>query len=163
MLLHTSFWCTLCKELLGCLALMFQYFVGLELCNLVTTVRSLQKSRWTILSVLRVEPWGTLIEGYTRYNVWTDFLFILLPILQKLPSHEHFRVFVCELLVFVGMIIKVEFLMLHRERRWQMNFCFCWSPTQLGSMIFSHEETTFTLLFFVSLCLKWQSLTKLEN
>ena len=83
------------KELLGCLALMFQYFVGLELCNLVPTVRSLQKSRWTILSVLRVEPWGTLIEGYTRYNVWTDFLFILLPILQKLPSHEHHHKSVC--------------------------------------------------------------------
>ena len=157
------------KELLGCLALMFQYFVGLELCNLVTTVRSLQKSRWTILSVLRVEPWGTLIEGYTRYNVWTDFLFILLPILQKLPSHEHHKS-VCVWTAglcgydYQGWIFDaLQRELLHRERRWQMNFCFCCSPTQLGSMIFSHEETTFTLLFFVSLCLKWQSLTKLEN
>ena len=72
-------------------------------------------------------------------------------------------VFVCELLVFVGMIIKVEFLMLHRERRWQMNFCFCWSPTQLGSMIFSHEETTFTLLFFVFKMTEFDQAGKLRD
>ena len=97
------------------------------------------------------ECFESLIEGYTRSNVWTDFLFILLPILQKLPSHEHFRVFVCELLVFVGMIIKVEFLMLHhRERRWQMNFCFCWVAHTISFNNFSHEKKqTFTLLFFV--------------
>ena len=98
-----------------------------------------------------------------QQNVWTDFLFILLPALpyKNFPVTSTFKsgMFVWTVncwSLFVGMIIKVEFWMLHW--RWQMNF---------GAHTISFNDFSLTRKsfknFYSFLCWNWHKLTEVEN